>query len=37
MKADYFEAIAHDLRIVIRVLKERTEQPNKVILDGRPL
>jgi transposase len=37
MQAGVFEEIAHDLRIALRVLKERNEQPSAMILDGRTL
>ncbi len=37
MRAGCFEAMAHDLRMVMRVLQERAEQPSAVILDGRTL
>lgn len=37
LHAGVFEAIAHDLRIVERVLKERDQEPSAVILDGRTL
>jgi transposase len=37
LRAGCFEAMAHDLRTVIRVLQERAEQPSAVILDGRTL
>ena len=37
MQAGVFEAIAHDLRIVERVLKERDQNPSAVIFDGRTL
>jgi transposase len=37
MKAGCFEAMAHDLRAVVRLLSERAEQPSAVILDGRTL
>jgi transposase len=33
--AGCFEAMAHDLRMVLRELAERTSQPTAVILDGR--
>src|SRR5262245_35687011 len=35
--AGVFETIAHDLRIIARVLADRDEQPSAVILDGRTL
>ena len=37
MRAGCFEAMAHDLRMVIRLLQERAEQPTAVVLDGRTL
>ena len=37
MRAGCFEAMAHDLRMVIRVLQKRAEQPSAVVLDGRTL
>ena len=37
MRAGCFEAMAHDLRMVIRVLQERPEQPTAVVMDGRTL
>src|SRR5450759_340282 len=37
IKAGCFEAMAHDLRKVLRLLAERQEQPSAVILDGRTL
>ena len=36
-QAGVFEQIAHELRIIERVLKERAETPSAVILDGRTL
>ncbi len=36
-RAGVFEAIAHELRILERVLKDRPESPSAVILDGRTL
>lgn len=35
IRAGCFEAMAHDLRIVLRELSERASQPTAVILDGR--
>jgi transposase len=35
IRAGCFEAIAHDLRMVLRELSERASQPTAVILDGR--
>lgn len=37
LQAGVFEAIAHDLRIVERVLQERDRDPSAVILDARTL
>ncbi len=37
LQAGVFETIAHDLRVVERVLKERDKDPSAVILDGRTL
>jgi transposase len=37
LQAGVFEAIAHDLRVVERALKERNEDPSAVILDARTL
>jgi transposase len=37
IKAGCFEAMAHDLRQVLRMLAEKQEQPSAVILDGRTL
>jgi len=36
-QAKVFEIIAHDLRIIARVLADRDEQPSAVIFDGRTL
>jgi transposase len=35
IEAGCFEAMAHDLRMIIRELQERASQPTAVILDGR--
>jgi transposase len=35
--ADVFEQVAHDLRVCLRMLNERDEQPSAAILDGRTL
>jgi len=35
--AGIFEAMVHDLRVLLRVASEREEQPTAVILDGRTL
>jgi transposase len=35
IRAGCFEAVAHDLRMLIRELSERAAQPTAVILDGR--
>jgi transposase len=37
MQAGVFEQLAHELRICVRVLAERDEQPSAMILDGRTL
>src|SRR6187401_1119722 len=37
MAAGCFEALAHDLRQLLRLLAERSEEPSAVILDGRTL
>src|SRR5215470_4581471 len=37
MQAGVFEQIVHDLRICVRLLQGRDEQPSGVILDGRTL
>jgi transposase len=37
IKAGCFEAMAHDLRKVLRLLAERPEEPSAVIVDGRSL
>jgi transposase len=37
IEADVFEEITHDLRICLRLLKDRDEQPTAAILDGRTL
>ena len=37
IKAGCFEALAHDLRRLLRRLAERAEQPTAVILDGRTM
>ena len=36
-RAGCLEAMAHDLRMVIRLLHERAEQPTAAVLDGRTL
>ena len=36
-RAGCFEAMAHDLRAVVRLLQERAEEPSAVISDGRTL
>ena len=36
-RAGCFEAMAHDLRAILRLLHERSEEPSAVILDGRTL
>ena len=37
VQAGVFETIAHDLRIMVRVLEGRNEQPSATILDSRTL
>lgn len=37
IKAGCFEAMAHDLRKVLRLLAEKSEEPSAVIIDGRTL
>src|SRR5476651_489497 len=37
IKAGCFEAMAHDLRQVLRMLAEKQEQPAAIILDGRTM
>jgi transposase len=37
IQAGVFEQIVHDLRISLRILKDRDEQPSAVIFDGRTL
>ena len=37
MKAGCFEALAHDLRMLLRRLADKDEQPTAVILDGRTM
>jgi len=37
IKAGCFEAMAHDLRKVLRLLAQRPEEPSAVIVDGRSL
>ena len=37
IKAGVFEAMVHDLRMIIRLLHERAEQPTAAVLDGRTL
>jgi transposase len=36
-QAGVFESIAHDLRVIVRVLDERAEQPSAAIFDARTL
>jgi transposase len=36
-QAGVFEAIAHDLRVIVRMLDERAEQPSAAIFDARTL
>src|SRR5260370_39687829 len=35
IQAGVFEQIAHDLRVLVRLLEERNEQPSATILDAR--
>ena len=37
IKAGVFEALVHDLRMIVRLLHERNEQPTAMVLDGRTL
>jgi transposase len=37
MQAGVFEAAAHDLRVIVRLVQERNPQPSAAILDGRTL
>ena len=37
IKAGCFEALAHDLRMLLRLLADKEEQPTAVILDGRTM
>jgi transposase len=37
VKSEIFEVIAHDLRMILRSVNERNEQPSATILDGRTL
>src|SRR3954469_2600068 len=37
LKAGVFEAIVHDLRVLLRLAKGRTEQPSAAIFDSRTL
>ena len=37
IKAGVFEAMVHDLRMILRLLEERAEQPSAAVLDGRTL
>ena len=37
MQAGVFEQVAHDLRVIVRLVKERDPQPSATILDGRTL
>ena len=37
MKAGCFEALAHDLRMLLRLLADKEEQPTAAILDGRTM
>ncbi len=37
MQAGVFEEIAHDLRVILRLVNERNPQPSATIMDGRTL
>ncbi len=37
LQAGVFEQIAHDLRMIVRLVQEREAQPTAVVLDGRTL
>jgi transposase len=37
LRAGVFEAVVHDLRVVLRLAEGRTEQPSAAILDSRTL
>jgi transposase len=37
MQAGVFEQVAHDLRVILRLVNERDPQPSAAILDGRTL
>jgi len=37
LHAGVFEAVTHDLRMIVRILADRDAQPSAVILDGRTL
>src|SRR6516225_10801190 len=37
LQAGVFEQIAHDLRMIVRLVDEREAQPSAAILDGRTL
>jgi transposase len=37
MQAGVFEQVAHDLRVILRLVSERNPQPSATILDGRTL
>ena len=37
MQAGVFEAAAHDLRVIVRLVQERNAQPSAAILDGRTI
>ena len=37
LRAGCFEAMAHDLRAVVRLLQARAEEPTAVVMDGRTL
>lgn len=37
VQAGVFEAVVHDLRVMVRVLEDRAEQPSAIIVDARTL
>lgn len=37
LKAEVFEAMAHDLRVLVRLVQERDKQPSAAVMDGRTL
>jgi len=36
-QAGVFEAITHELRVIVRIIEDREPQPSGVILDGRTM